>query len=243
MKTTIRQRDLVGGLLREHFDLVQEAEIRREDLREEFEYLIGQAEDPTRNDADRDPLARVYSLERGAKDHFEVWKEGIEETKAHRLICWVRLCFEVFLKEWILLVLVLLLPYNVVFTTTNKNDIFDSCKSLTFYSSVFISAKFLIMDIRLKRLQFQPIFSICPVILVFFVLPNLVVISVTSRLSFFGAVLLFTSSLLETLVIALYNSFFILRMRSKCSLMLILAFLLGGVWLSFWINGPNKGGR
>ena len=32
----------MGGMLREHFSLVWEVEEREEDLREEFEYLVGQ---------------------------------------------------------------------------------------------------------------------------------------------------------------------------------------------------------
>ena len=49
-------------MLREHFSLVWEVEEREEDLREEFEYLVGQDEDPQRSDADRDPLSKVYAL-------------------------------------------------------------------------------------------------------------------------------------------------------------------------------------
>lgn len=41
VQATSRQRYLLGGLLREKFTFVEEAEAKEEDLREEFEYLVG----------------------------------------------------------------------------------------------------------------------------------------------------------------------------------------------------------
>ena len=113
-----------------------------------------------------------------------------------RLTAWLKLSFEVWLKEWIVLVLLCLLPFSIAVTDSIHSKVFTSCKSLTFYASVPIHIKFLIMDLRLKKLQFLPTLSVCPVAFLFLVLPGLTVIFlIASDLSFFGAALLILQSL------------------------------------------------
>ena len=153
------------------------------------------------------------------------------------------MAFEVFLKDWIFIVLVALLPISVVLTTDEKEDILDSGNNLSFYSSILLAVKFLIMDLRLKRFSLAAALALCLSLFLLFGQVNLFVTLVTSDLSLSGVLLFLLHSAVEAVCVPLYHSFFILKMKSKTRLAAVLFFLLGGVWLNFWINGKIKDGR
>ena len=176
---------------------------------------------------------------------FDSWKKEAktDSRRIWRMMGWIGVPFEILLKDWIFLVLNSLLPLTVVFTTTKKEDIFDSCKQLTFYFSVILCAKFLIMDLRLKRLHIQAVLGLSSAFYLFFGLSTLAVMLATSDLSLAGAGLFVLASILEALLATFYNSLFLLKMRSRLTVVISLVLLLGGVWLNFWINGTTRGGR
>ena len=99
------------------------------------------------------------------------------------------------------------------------------------------------MDLRHKRASLLTSLAVSPALFLFFELLNILLISLTSRLSLLGVLLLSLLSLSEAVSLALYDSLFLLRMRSRLSLVVLLFLLLGGVWLNFWINGRIMEGR
>ena len=110
------------------------------------------------------------------------------------------MAFEVFLKDWIFIVLVALLPISVVLTTDEKEDILDSGNNLSFYSSILLASKFLIMDLRLKRFSLAAALALCLSLFLLFGQVNLFVTLVTSDLSLSGALLFLFTLLLKLYV-------------------------------------------